>query len=162
MFRRFLVDRLFSRFLLVCAEEMCTSPAWNFSPTRLNSLDVVSVPFFTRLSYFQNSSSYAPFGCQQNIWSDPSSAHLVRPSSYQVYDPSLQRCSHDLDILSHAFSFRAHQQIDVSRDAQRSMKLFVIDSLEKKARFLILFCRALQVRYSEEVNGQPLERGHGA
>lgn len=100
-------------------------------------------PFFTRLSYLQNSASYALFfGCQRSIWSEPPSAHLnrFRPSSCQVYYPSLQRCPHDLDILSRTLSFRARQQVSASRDVQlheTSLRLSIL--LREKEKTEILF-----------------------
>jgi len=61
------------------AEETCTSPALEFFADSITRAASSAFPFFTRLSYFQNSSSYARFfRCQQSIWSDPPFAHFNR------------------------------------------------------------------------------------
>lgn len=140
---------VFSLVFFSCvAKGVCTSPVWNFSSTRLNdSCDVVSVSFFTRLSYFQNSSSYAPFfGCQQSIWSDPSSAHLNR--SPFVLSSTRSVVTKMSSWSWHSFAhplFRAHQQVDASRNVQLHETSFRLLILWKKASFPILFCRALRV-----------------
>lgn len=126
------------------AEETCSPPAWNFSPTRLNdSRSVVSVPFFTRLSYLPEIPPLMPFSSGvskasgQNLLPRIS---IVRPPFCRVYDPSLQRCPHDLDILRYILlSFGA--RVDNTGDAlfhKTSPRLLTL-SKKKRTRFSILF-----------------------
>lgn len=73
---------------------------------------------------------------------------IVRPSFCLVYDPSLHRSFHDLDILSHIFSPRERQRIDATRDAlfhENSVRLLTRSKKKNKIFDLVSASCVLRV-----------------
>lgn len=110
------------------AEETCSPPAWNFSPTRLNdSRSVVSVPFFTRLSYLQRFLLLCPF-------LRVSAKHLVRTSfrasqsfALRSVKCTIRRYKDALMILtSSGTSSSPLERESISRETLSSIKLLPV------------------------------------
>lgn len=122
---------------------MCTSPAWNFSPTRLN--DSTSLAFrSSRVYHTSRIPPLTPLSSGVSKTSGqillPRISFVLRPIKYTI-----RRYKDALMILtfSRTPSLFEHTNKSMTRETPNSMKLFVIDSLEKKRDsrfcFVVLF-----------------------